>query len=96
MTGIAIDTSNGLVYVAGTSKSTLELFETYARTTFFGEMARMSPIMLAASYSEHPLEDAFPDGWAFSLSNRCAGQRESRTGIRALAYQPQDQAFLHA
>ena len=22
---------------------------------------------------------AFPDGWAFSLSNRCAGQRESRT-----------------
>ncbi len=25
MTGVAIDTSNGLVYVAGTSKSTLEL-----------------------------------------------------------------------
>ena len=39
MTGIAIDTSNGLVYVAGTSKSTLELFENYAKTAFGGEMS---------------------------------------------------------
>ena len=36
MTGIAVDTSNGLVYVASTSKSTLELFENYAKTAFGG------------------------------------------------------------
>ena len=41
MTGIAIDTSNGLVYVAGTSKSTLGGCSS-AKTTFGGEMERMS------------------------------------------------------
>ena len=57
MNGVAIDTSNGLVYVASTSKSTLELFENYAKTAFGGEMKRMSPSTLSASDSEHPLED---------------------------------------
>ena len=51
MTGIAIDTSNGLVYVASTSKSTLELFENYAKTAFGGEMERMYPSTLSASDS---------------------------------------------
>ena len=68
MTGIAIDTSNGLVYVAGTSKSTLELFENYAKTAFGGEMERMSPSILSASDSEHPLEDLMSNIYAESMT----------------------------
>ena len=68
MNGVAIDTSNGLVYVAGTSKSTLELFENYAKTAFGGEMKRMSPSTLSASDSEHPLEDLMKDIYAESMT----------------------------
>lgn len=68
MTGIAIDTSNGLVYVASTSKSTLELFENYAKTAFGGEMERMYPSTLSASDSEHPLEDLMSNIYAESMT----------------------------
>lgn len=68
MTGIAIDTSNGLVYVASTSKSTLELFENYAKTAFGGEMERMYPSTLPASDSEHPLEALMSNIYAESMT----------------------------
>ena len=77
MNGVAIDTSNGLVYVAGTSKSTLELFENYAKTAFGGEMKRMSPSTLSASDSEHPLEDLMSNIYAESMTLSLNGKTYS-------------------
>lgn len=74
MTGIAVDTSNGLVYVASTSKSTLELFENYAKTAFGGEMERMYPSILSASDSEHPLEDLMSNIYAESMTLSLSGK----------------------
>lgn len=57
MSGVAIDTTTGLVYVASTSKPVLELFEQYFKTVFGGELERLYPDAVAASGSAHPLED---------------------------------------
>ena len=77
MNDVAIDTSNGLVYVAGTSKSTLELFENYAKKAFGGEMKRMSPSTLSASDSEHPLEDLMSNIYAESMTLSLNGKTYS-------------------
>ena len=57
MSGVAIDMTTGLVYVASTSKPVLELFEQYFKTAFGGELERLYPAAVVASGSDHPLED---------------------------------------
>ncbi len=57
MSGVVIDTTTGLVYLASTSKPVLELFEQYFKTAFGGELERLYPAAVAASGSDHPLED---------------------------------------
>lgn len=68
MSGVAIDKTTGLVYFASTSKSVLELFEKYFKTAFNGELERLSPSTLAASNSDHPLEDFMRDLYTESMA----------------------------
>ena len=57
MSGVAIDMTTGLVYVASTSKPVIELFEQYFKTAFGGELERLYPAAVTVSSSDHPLED---------------------------------------
>ena len=57
MSGVAIDMTTGLVYVASTSKPVFELFEQYFKTAFGGELERLYPAAVVPSGSDHPLED---------------------------------------
>lgn len=68
MSGVAIDMATGLVYVASTSKPVLEIFEQYFKTAFGGELERLSPGTLAASVSDHPVEDFMRDLYTESMS----------------------------
>ena len=74
MSGVAIDTTTGRVYVASTSKPVLELFEQYFKTAFGGELERLYPAAVAASGSAHPLEDfmreLYTESMMFSLNGK--------------------------
>ncbi len=70
MYGVAVDMSSGLVYVASTSKSVLELFEKHMESAFGGELERLYPTALSGitGGSDHPLEDLMRDLYAESMT----------------------------
>lgn len=70
MYGVAVNMSTGLVYVASTSKSMLELFEKCMESAFGGELERLYPIALSGTTggSDHPLEDLMKDIYAESMT----------------------------
>lgn len=70
MYGVAVNMSTGLVYVASTSKSVLELFEKCMESAFGGELERLYPIALSGTTggSDHPLEDLMKDIYAESMT----------------------------
>ena len=76
MYGVAVDMSNGLVYVASTSKSVLELLEKHMKTAFGGELERLYPPALSGSTdgSDHPLEDLMKDIYVESMTLSLKGK----------------------
>ena len=70
MYGVAVNMSTGLVYIASTSKSVLELFEKCMESAFGGELERLYPIALSGTTggSDHPLEDLMKDIYAESMT----------------------------
>ena len=70
MYGVAVDMSTGLVYVASTSKSVLELLEKHMETAFGGELERLYPTALSGitGGSDHPLEDLMRDIYTESMT----------------------------
>lgn len=79
MYGVAVDMSTGLVYIASTSKSVLELFEKCMESAFGGELERLYPIALSGTTggSDHPLEDLMKDIYAESMTLSLDGKTYS-------------------
>ena len=76
MYGVAVDMSTGLVYVASTSKSVLELLEKHMETAFGGELERLYPTALSGitGGSDHPLEDLMRDIYTESMTLTLKGK----------------------
>ncbi len=76
MYGVAVDMFTGLVYIASTSKSVLELFEKHMESAFGGELERLYPTALSGitGGSDHPLEDLMRDLYAESMTLPLGGK----------------------
>ena len=79
MYGVAVDMATGLVYVASTSKSVLEIFEKYMELAFGSKLERLYPAALSGTTggSDHPLEDLMKDIYAESMTLSLDGKTYS-------------------